>query len=147
MNELDDRLEAELSALRPHGASSELRQRIAEHQADVPRARLRWRWGLALVSGLAAACVPAAIFLHRGGSRIVEPEQPQVWAQPAPPYEVREFRPTLQAYQRALARSPEALEARLDKDAAVFREGNPELTRICAFTRSDAKLHALLGED
>jgi hypothetical protein len=73
MNQAHDPLEAELAALRPHDASPELRQRIADHRAHPKPQRLRRRWALALVSGLAAAC-GAAILLRWGSSRRIELE-------------------------------------------------------------------------
>jgi hypothetical protein len=147
MNDLPDRLEAELAALRPHSASPELRQRIAGHQAHVNRTRLRRQWGIALASGFAAACVWAAVVLLPGLRRLVDPERTGNSSRPPLISQVEEFRPTLQAYQRALARSPEALDSRLEADAAAIPEANPALTRICAFTRSNSELRALLGDN
>ncbi len=143
MREAPDPLEAELSSLRPHEVSPGLRRRIAEGLADAPPAKRRRLWRLALAGGLAAACL-AALLYQWGGGRRVEPE-PIVQPQPALPVEDSE--PTLREYQRALARSPEELDALLDKQAVAAPEPNPELGRIGAFTRSDAALHALLGED
>jgi hypothetical protein len=51
--------------------------------------------------------------------------------------------PTVLAYQRALARSPEELTALFDKHAAVAPDPMP----VAAFTRSNATLDALLGDD
>jgi hypothetical protein len=146
MNEAHDRLEAELAALRPHDASPELRRRIADHRAHSTPPGSRRRWGLIIASGLAAACA-AATLLHVGGSRLVEPEQPIVRVPPVPPVEVEDSRATRRAYQRALARSPEDLDALLDRDAMAFQKPNPELGRIRASSRSDAELRALLGEN
>ncbi len=147
MNEAHDRLEAELAALRPHAASPDLRRRIADHRAHSMPPRSRWRWGLTRASGLAAACVAAAILLHLATRRRVEPDQTIVQVRPVPPVEVGDSGPTRLAYWRALARSPEELDALLDKDTVIPPNSNPERVRICAFTRSDAALHALLGED
>ena len=63
----------------------------------------------------------------------VEPEPTVVLPQPAPPVEVEDSGLTRLAYQRALARSPEDLDALLDKDAMAAPEPNPELVRICCF--------------
>ena len=143
MNEAHDPLEAELAALRPHDASPELRQRIAKHRAIfMPQER----------DGGGDSPSPAAwpplawrrrSFSDWGGDRRVEPEPIAVLPQPAPPVEVEDSGPTLLAYQRALARSPEDLDALLDKDAMAAQESNPELVRICAFTRSDADITRL----
>jgi len=146
MNEAHDQLEVELAALRPHDASPELRQRIDDHRAHSMPPRTRWRWGLALAGGLAAACLAAVLF-RWGGSQRVSPEQTIVRAQPAPPIKVEDAGLTRLAYGRALARSPEELDALLDKDAMAAQRPNPELVRIRAFPRSYAALHALLGEN
>ena len=147
MNEAHDQLEAELAALRPHDASPELRQRIADHRIHSMPPRSRWPWGLTLAGGLAAACAAAAILPHLGSSRRVEPEQTIVRVQPVPPVKVEELGRTRLAYQSALARSPEDLDALLDKDAMAAQRPNPKLARIYASNRSDAELRALLGEN
>jgi hypothetical protein len=146
MNEAHDRLETELAALQLHDASPELRRRIADHRAHSLRPGSRRRWALTIASGLAAACA-VAILLHGGGRPRVEPEQTIVMVPPVPPVEVEDSGPTRRAYQRALARSPEDLDALLDKDAMAAQKPNPELVRICASNRSDAELRALLGEN
>jgi len=61
--------------------------------------------------------------------------------------EVDDSEPTLLAYERALARSPEDLIALLNRRATVDGESRPELARIGAFTRPDGSLRTLLGED
>ncbi len=146
MKEPHDQLEVELSALRPHGASPELRQRIDDRRAHSMPPRTRWLWGLALAGGLAAACLAAVLF-RWGGSQRVSTEQFIVRVQPAQPVAVEDSGLTRLAYGRALARSPEELDALLDKDAMASQGPNPELVRICAFPRSYAALHALLGEN
>jgi hypothetical protein len=151
MSEAPDPLEAELSALRPQPVSPGLRRRVARRLGDDPRgltppARHRRRWWFALAAGLAAACL-AAVLLWWGSGRRTEPEPIVVQPRPRPPSRVEGAEPTLLAYQRALARSPEDLDALLDKQAVAAPEPNPELVRIRAFTRSDAALHALLGEE
>jgi hypothetical protein len=147
MNDAYDQLEAELAALRPNGASAHLRRRIAEHRAHSVPPRSRWWWGLARAGGLAAACAAAAILLHLTTRQPVVPGRTVARAHPVLPVEVEDSAPTRWAYWRALARSPEELDALLDKVTMVPPHGNPERVRIGAFTRSDAALHALLGED
>jgi hypothetical protein len=71
MNEAQNRLEAELAALLPQGASPELRRRIDTHRTQAKLAGSRWRLAVVLVGGLAAACV-AAIFLQRDGTRRID---------------------------------------------------------------------------
>ena len=146
MNEAPDPLEALLSALRPHEVSPGLRQRVAKRLGDSSPKKRRRPWRIALAGGLAAACLAAVLFRWRG-DRGVEPGPIAVLPQPAPPVMVVDSGFTLLAYERALARSPEDLDALLAKDAVVAPESNPELVRICAFPRSDAALRALLGDD
>ena len=146
MNEAPDPLEALLSALHPHEVSPGLRQRIAERLGDSSPKKHQRPWRIALVAGVAAACLAGVLF-RWGGDRGVEPGPIAGQPQPAPPVMVVDSGFTLLAYQRALARSPEDLDALLAKDAVVAPESNPELVGICAFTRSDVALHALLGDD
>jgi hypothetical protein len=146
MSEPPDPLEAELSALRPHEVSPELRRRVAECLADAPPALRRWPWRLALAGALAAACLAAALLLWPDRPQ-VKPEPIVVQPRPAPPVEVEDPGPTLQAYQRALARSPEELDALLDKHALAVVQPNSDLVHGGGFTQSDTALHALLGED
>jgi hypothetical protein len=146
MNEAPDPLEALLSALRPREVSSGLRQRVAERLGDSPPKKRRRPWRIALAGGLAAACLAAVLF-RWGGDRVVKPQPIAVLPQPAPPVMVVDSGFTILAYERALARSPEDLDALLAKDAVVVPESNPELVGICAFTRSDVAIHALLGDD
>jgi hypothetical protein len=124
-----DPLEAELSSLRPHEPSSGLRRRVAERLADVPPAKVRRLWWLAVSGGLAAACL-AVLLLSWWGGRGREQEQTDLPPQPPLPAVVEDTGPTLLAYQRALARSPEELDALLSKHAA---EANPEPVPIHAF--------------
>jgi hypothetical protein len=145
MSEPPDPLEAELAALRPPEVSPELRRRIAQRLAGAPPTRPRRPVWLALAGGLAAACL-AGILLGWGGGRRHEPG-PNDRPQPAPPALVEDPGPTLLACERALARSPEELDALLDKDAGVAPGPQPEPVRIGAFGRSDLDLQALLGED
>jgi hypothetical protein len=146
MTEPPDPLEAELFTLRPREVSPELRRRIAERLAEpLPFPRYRRLWQLALVGGLAAACLAVILLLRSSGS-VVPPSPPDRPPTPAA-VAVEDANPTVLAYQRALARSPEELDALLDKDAASAPEPNPELAHLGAFTRSDATLYALLGDD
>src|SRR5262249_31048950 len=103
-------------------------------------------WWFALAVGLAAACL-AAVLLWWGSGRRAEPGPIVVRPRPRPPARVEDAEPTLLAYQRALARSPEALDALLHTNATAAPERNPASVRFPASTRSEAALHALLGED
>ncbi len=140
-----DPLETELSALRPQEMSRGLRDRIAERLAKAPAANRRRRWWFARAGGLAAACLAAVLLWGRGGRR-VELEQ-TVAPTPAPPAPVEESEPSLLTYQRALSRSSEELDALLNQCAQTAPEPDQELVSVGAFPRSEAALHALLGED
>lgn len=145
MNEAPDPLEALLSALRPHELSSGLRQRVAERLGDSPHQERRRPWRIALAGALAAACLAAVLFQWEG-KRAVKPQPIAVLLQPAPPLTAVASGFTILAYERALARSPEDLDALLTEDATVALESKSELVCIRAFTQSHAELHALLGE-
>ena len=153
MNDAPDPFEAELSALRPHEVSPSLRRRVAERLAGSAPARPEHRRlrRYALAGGLAAAWL-AAVLSWWGSGQPVERQPVVARPQPAPPVQVedadlQDAGPTLLAYHRALARSPEELDALLNRQARAAPEANPALARIRAFTRSDAELHALLGDD
>ena len=150
MSEAPDPLEEELSALRPREISSGLRRRVAERLADPPHARRRIR-RLALAACLAAACLAAVLLRWGGRGPISDPAPVVVRPGPAPPDAVKaaedDPEPTLLAYELALSRSPEELDDLLARQAVGAPEPHPELTRIGAFTRSDAVLRTLLGED
>jgi len=55
--------------------------------------------------------------------------------------------PTLQAYERALSRSPEDLELLLNAQALGTFSTDPVSVPIGAFAGSDAALHALFGDN
>jgi hypothetical protein len=172
MSDKPDFLETELSALRPRAVSPELRRRVAERlerrewgkaenrafekQTASPRSGFHiFRRRLALGGSLVAAGL--LFFLWWGAGRGVDPQTGSVRIQPAPAVEdthgddregaVNDSAPTLLAYQRALARSPEELEFLLDKHALDAPASDPELICVGALTRSDAALHTLLGDD
>jgi hypothetical protein len=145
MSEAPGPLEAELAALRPHEVSPGLRRRIAERLADAPRPKRRRLWRIAFAACLAAACL-AAVLLWWGGRRSVEPEPRLVQPKPPPPVAIDESEPTLRAYQRALARSAEDLDALLTQHG-LSPEAHTDLVPTGAFPHSDAALHDLLGED
>ena len=146
MNEAPDPLEALLSALQPHEVSSGLQQRVAERLGNSPPQRRQRPWRIALVGGVAAACLAVVLFQWEG-ERAVETAPIAVLPQFAPPLTAVAPGFTILAYERALARSPEDLDALLTRDAAVALESNPELVRIRAFSQSNAELHALLGDE
>ena len=140
MSEAPDPLEAELAALRPQGVSPELRGRVAD-RLNAGSAARRWGWVAVLAGALAVVVILITVMPGRKES---PPPGPPVVVPAAPAAtESDDPAPTVLAYQRALARSPEELTALFDKHAAVAPDPMP----VAAFTRSNATLDALLGDD
>jgi hypothetical protein len=137
VSDTPDPLEAELGGLRPRGVSPELRRRVGERLNTTPARR--WPWGVALVVvvvvGALAVLTP----------RTKEPAPAPAGIVPAPPaaIESADPEPSVLAYQRALLRSPEQLTALLDRHAATASDPAP----VAAFTRSNATLDSLIGDD
>jgi hypothetical protein len=128
MNESPDPLEMELAALRPRDVSPGLRGRIARRLSEGPTPeQQRPRW-FALSAALAAACVVAAVFWRVGG-RQVERHQNTVVAPPLPRAGANSSAPTLLAYERALARSPEELEAKMSAFRWPVQDDSPVARR------------------
>jgi hypothetical protein len=152
MNEPYDPMEAELEAMKPHGMSPELRQRIAnELESEVsPRPRglrpHRRLWGAALTIGLVAACLSAVVFLWlRDREETVENApagEPSPHSSASVPDDAL---PTLWTYRSALTRSPQAVEALLDRHARIGSRADPEETQIHAFTRLEVRFQDLKG--
>ena len=150
MNETPDPLEAELRAFRPPEVSAELRGRIARRLADSTARRKPRLWGIAVVGGLVAAGL-GGLFLGWGGwggwggwsagnrPVVVGPLM-------APSGRTEDALPSLRAYRQALARSPEDLDALLDRHAARASGPDPQLVRIRAFNRPDLEVRAFSGE-
>jgi hypothetical protein len=145
MNEADDPLEAELASLRPRDVSPGLRQRVALRLAESRPRRARWLWTFALAGGLAAACVLAVLLLRRANGPSVEPG-PIAEVPRAARGAGDDSLPTVQVYQHALARSPEELDALLDRHAVRAARSDPRAAHIHAFPRSDVETRALIGE-
>lgn len=151
MNDTRDPLEVELSVLPLQPISAGLRQRIAEGLEEPVPARSRSLWSLAFAGSMAAACL-AAVVWHWIDSQAIEARKrfvgyggnaasvTAISAAVVP-------QPTLLAYQRALARSPEELDVLLNQHALATPLRDPQPVQVGAFTRSDAALHALLGDD
>ena len=128
MNDAPDPLELELSALRPCDVSPGLRGRIARRLAEVPTPeQQRPRW-FALSAALAAACVVAAVF-WRVGDRHVELNQNTRVAPAVPRVGANSSALTLLAYERALARSPEELEAKMSAFRWPVQDDSPVARR------------------
>lgn len=145
MNETPDPLEAELRAFHPPEVSDELRRRIAIRLTGSTAKKNRRLWKIALVGGLIAACL-GGLLLGWGGGWMT-PDQPIVGGpQIRPPVQTDDPLPSLRAYRQALARSPEDLDALLDKHAARASGPDPQLVRIRAFTRSELEARTFSGE-
>ena len=140
MSDAPDPLEAELAALRPRPVSPGLRRRVA----DRLDARRRWAWGLAVAGVLAAA---GAVVLVAPWKKHPAPPVPPAVAPPVPPApaEPDSPAPTVLTFHRALARSPEELDALLDRQPATRPAPGP--MPAAAWTRSPAALDTLLGDD
>ena len=141
MTDDHDSLEAELEALRPRPVSAGLARRIAGRFAGnssvLPRATVRW--GAPLVGGLVAAGLIALAILWRGATSIRGPEC-DVVPPTSPVVQGDEDWPTLQAYRRALAESPEALEALLDRHAATSAAAHRPPKALRSFLVADRNL-------
>ena len=143
MNEPYDPLEAELAELRPREISPRLKRRIAEHLAGPQTIGQPWPWNAALAGALAAACLAAVLLGWRNN---VSLDPTSIDTLPAPVAVNGDAKPTVLAYRRALARSPQALNALLDKHAARTLQPDSPRTQIRAFTRSDER-SASIGEE
>jgi hypothetical protein len=145
MSDAPDPLERELAALTPPAVSPELRQRIADRLARPPA----WRraWPFALAGGLIVASVAAVLVWDRSRHAPRDEPRPVVVPQSSPAVAPASPEPTLLVYRRALARSPEELDAVLGGHATLAPDPNPKPVAAGAFARSDVKLRALLGDD
>ena len=143
MNERLDALEEELTALRPHEPSLELKQRIGSHLAPPLPVRPARRLVLVVVSGVIAAGLSLAILLGRVSHPWHESPSWTPFPQTTKASEVGHELPTLSTYQQALYESPEALDALLAKHAALTPMVSPHLAQIDVLFRSDADLRSL----
>jgi hypothetical protein len=145
MNLPDDSFEAELATLRPREVSPELRNRIARALADVPtRQNLRWR--IAAIGGLVAACLALA-FLQGDHARDANPDRALTGTEAIPNAKFDSAGPTLLAFRRAVARSPDDLEQFLDRQGRTVPQIGPSAASIHVFTRSPATLHSFLDDE
>ena len=134
--------ETELSALSPRGISPDIRRRVAARLAPTPT--YRWVGRIAVAGALTAAA--GILFLVAWQKDIASPEIPVIVPDPATTIEAQTTAPALVAYQRALARSPEELDALLDRSAAATSNAEPAGILIGTYPRSRATFNALLGD-
>lgn len=147
MNDFHDPLESELAALRPREPSPELAERIGErlNRANEPLSRRPkaayrpWAAGLSVALAVTAACAFVALVLPRGGDGPPVAEHPDAEAFEAPQPLVAsafdETLPTLWQYRTAISRSPNELDAVLDKHSLPNSEPKPQRARNYAFSR------------
>ncbi len=141
MNEDLQELEEQLRSFRPRPASSDLRDRIAKDLAptgDVqPTGRLRRHFlRTAMLLAAAAIVILALGLLWRENSASRVPpgpgpmDEPFIAGEDSPSEDLPPpLRPTVRAYQLALADSPDQLDALLDQHAALLLPSTPELQR------------------
>jgi hypothetical protein len=115
-----DPFEQKLQSFRPRPPSPTLRRRIAGQLAAAPVRR--WR---AAATALVAACVALAVLLPRGRG----PDTVVVIPPPPP----AAGPPTVLAYHQALARSPEALDDLLDRQAVRAPQAGVPAQPVTAF--------------
>ena len=157
MTEDYDPLERELAGLQPREVSSSLHQQIADRLAE----SRPWRPGrtrrIAAAGAVLAACVAALLLIRVDWSAKPDAAGPRplddgIAAVPGPSPESADALPTLLVYSRALAQSPDELEALLDRHSRLGRHGRlgsqpgSEETPPFAFARPVDHLHPLSGE-
>ena len=140
-----DPLELELRKLRPRAASAEWKQQIVERLESQPQRASHRTWGVALASGLAAACLAAiSLWWSDDPRQNTNDDVPRSLAV-SPPVHV-DLGPTVLAYRHALVRSPDHFSELLDEHAAVTLPHNPARNGIRAFVRSDTQQSFWTGE-
>lgn len=140
---MSDPLENELAAFRPRPVSPELRDRVAE-RLSTPAPSRSWIWGITFVGVLVAGGVIAVILPNRKEPTLpvppaVVPPPPPASAEPESPP------PSVLVYRRALACSPEALDALLDQQVAVQPDAG--LMPVGLFNRSPGTMNGFIGDD
>jgi hypothetical protein len=150
MIEPRDPLEAELEALRPrdpsHGLAHRIEHRLSSRHLPPWLASPLARAALAAVCLGAAAATATVLALHYP-TRPQEKETLFVTPAVRPAYQMEDSPPTLQAYHRALAESPESLDSLLDRraDAAPANMSTP--APVYAFPRSNSDLSQWIGDN
>ncbi len=144
MSEAVDPLETELSALSPHGVSPDFRSRVADRLAARPTHN-RWIKRIALIGALATA--GTLVLLAPWRKDLAPPEIPLIVPAPPAAIESQDDAPALIAYQRALARSPEDLDALFERFAASAPNADSARMPVGIFPRSGAIIDVLLGDN
>jgi hypothetical protein len=141
VSEPTDPLETELAALRPQPLSPETRSRVAARLA----ASRPYPWRRALAGALVLIAILAvAIPWKKEPLPPVLPPVPPPAEPPTPATtEPDSPPPSVLAYQRALARSPEAFDALLDQQSV----STPGPVATPNLSRSPAALESLIGDN
>jgi|GEM_PF-4739570 len=144
MIEGPDFLELELASLRPKPISDELRQRIENRLQPRRFQQPRRAAHPALASCVAAICLLAVVVcgsMNRysasmSGNRSVRANDARYHAEP-----------TLRSYQLAFCRSPDEFQRLLNQHISLTSTTTSSVVRVGAFTRSEATLATLLGDN
>ena len=149
MTEPFDPLEAELRTVQPRGLSAEMRDRIAARLSESSRFRWGRRRRVLLAVGAIAAGVLAAVLVLRSDPtpKAQQADTPaESRTAPAVAMAADDALPTLQVYSRALAGSPEELNALLNRHAGLGTQSHTGHQRVLAFARSGDGIHPLAGD-
>jgi hypothetical protein len=145
MNEPENSLENELSAMRPRALSTELRRRIADRLAEHSPAHSTTSWATPLFAGLASAGLAAALLLWLWNTPTAAPDQVIVQSNSQPAVVLNGGMPTLWRYHKAIRRSSADLDMVLGT-RGEYSSSPREALDVAAFTRSPAQLRTLVGE-
>lgn len=145
MSSDDEPLLKELAALRPRPPSASLQAAIENSIDCTGRMPSRRRLAIAFVGSVAASL--AAVFLIRDKVDSGNRDRPAVIrTQRIVARQFDDETPTLQAYTRALSRSPEALDALLDRHSVQSSVSNQRPVAVLAFMRPGTDLKTWIGE-
>jgi hypothetical protein len=122
-----DPLEAELAALRPADLPPDLVARVGRDLAG-RQARMRRRWIVAGVALAASVLVAAALWPLMNATDLAHLPGITIAATTQASNDEDDEGPALFAYRRALAGPPDALDERLDRDAARTLPAGPRVT-------------------
>lgn len=152
MSEPFDPLEDELRALAPQEPSPELKERIAAGLALMETVQRGWLPSakknavrVVFTGGLIAAALALAFLLSRDAEHEGERNTAAAPLEPAVASAFDEALPTLWQFHSAL-RSPNELDALLDKHAGLAGDAGSPLTPIRGFGRSETTINTILGE-
>jgi hypothetical protein len=134
MNETNDPLEAELAALRPRDVSNELRDKLAQRLAAPSLLRTKKKSRIALIGALAAALLLAIGLFWKPQLR--SDLDTNAAANDWTPILLNYGAPTLLAYSRVLAESPDEMESLLSKHAQASLKTQSNEKPLSAFNHT-----------